>query len=419
MSAVRPGAARQPTPAAPVARLLPWLGARLPLPRGLFGRLLALLLALLAVSHVLALTLMFELMPPPGPPPDAFADRPLAPHADGSAFPPPGAPFAGRPPPPPGDRPPPPHFPPGLLLDIGVRAAAVALGAWIGARWLTAPIRRLAQAAGELGADLDSAPLADDTGPAEAREAARGFNAMQARLREQRDERRRFVAAVSHDLRTPLTRLRLRSEALADAAERERFRRDIAEMDAMIGATLDHLRGDARPEAFAPLDLAALLAALADDEADCGRAVRLAGAESDAAAVARAAADSSAPRYLVHAQPVALRRCVANLVENALRYGGCARLGLTRDAAGAVVVEVADDGPGIAPERIEAMFEPFVRGEASRNRGTGGVGLGLAIARDIARRHGGTLLLRNAPAGGLVATLALPALCIDAGTSGQ
>jgi len=343
-------------------------------PATLFGRLALLLGVAVLASHVLALTLMFEFGPPrpPGPP--------MAPPA-----------AAGALPPPPGHAPP--HaqggFPAGLLLDIGVRLAALMAAAWVGARWLAQPIDRLAAAARDLGQNIHRPPLPED-GTSECREASRVFNQMQARIRQQLDERDRFVAAVSHDLRTPLTRLRLRTEGLPGAEERRLFGRDIAEMDAMIGATLDHLRGAAGSEPRALLDLHALLESLADDQQACGHLVPVRG--------------HAAP---LRAQPGALRRCLDNLVGNALRYGGGAEIAL-HDTPAEVRIEVRDHGPGLPEAELERVLAPFYRMEGSRNRGSGGVGLGLSIAQDIARRHGGRLWLRNAPGGGLLASVALP-----------
>ncbi|MFT4241926.1 MAG: ATP-binding protein [Acidovorax sp.] len=324
------------------------------LPDTLFGRLALLLAAAVLVSHVLALTLLFELRPARGPHPA-----------------------------------PPPGLHAGLLLDIGVRVGVLLLAAWVAARWLARPMDRLAAAARELGSDIDHPPLAED-GTRECREASQVFNQMQARIRRQLQDRDRFVAAVSHDLRTPLTRLRLRAEALPDGAERARFARDIAEMDAMIGATLDHLRGIAAGEPMAPLDVQALVQSLADDEADCGHAVQVAG--------------QARP---LPAQAGALRRCITNLVGNALRYGGSAEVTLADDGA-RVCIAVRDHGPGLPEDELNRVFEPFYRAENSRNRTHGGVGLGLSIARDIAERHGGSLRLSNAEGGGLCATLVLP-----------
>ena len=222
------------------------------LPDTLFGRLAALLIVAVIASHVLALTLMFELRPAP---PHGHAGGPPGPVTQAG--------LPGGPPPPPGPgprapRPSPADVPPGLhlglLLDIGVRLAALMAVAWWAARWLTRPLHRLATAAQELGRDIGRPPLPED-GTRECRDASRVFNQMQARIRQQLAERDGFVAAVSHDLRTPLTRLRLRTEALQDPREQQSFGRDIAEMDAMISATLDHLRGVAGAEPWVLLDL--------------------------------------------------------------------------------------------------------------------------------------------------------------------
>lgn len=335
------------------------------LPATLFGRLALLLFVAVLASHVLALTLMFELRPPP-PRPDMLA--------------------GGLPPPP---RPPHPFLHPGMLLDIGVRLSALMLAAWIGARWLSQPIRQLASAARGLGRDIHQSPLPED-GTVECREASRVFNQMQAQIRQQLSERDRFVAAVSHDLRTPLTRLRLRAEGLADVEDKRRFRQDIVEMDAMISATLDYLRGAADAEALVRLDLEALVASIADDNQACGHAVSMAG--------------HAAP---IRAQTSALRRCIGNLVDNAIRYGGAAEIRLI-DRPDQVCIEVRDPGPGVPEAELDKVLAPFYRLEGSRNRNTGGVGLGLSIAHDIARKHQGRLHLRNGSTRGLVATLELP-----------
>lgn len=340
------------------------------LPSTLFGRLAALLFVVVLASHVLALTLMFELRPPPPGPPEMWS----------------GSPALHRPPPPPPGHP---LLHPGMLLDIGVRLGALMLAAWIGARWLSQPMRRLARAASELGRDIHRTPLAED-GTQECRETTRVFNQMQAQIRQQLGERDRFVAAVSHDLRTPLTRLRLRAEGLGDDGQRHSFSRDIHEMDAMISATLDYLRGAADPEPFVLLDLGALLHSMADDCQACGQEVRVEG--------------HAAP---LHARASALRRCIGNLVENAVRYGGRAQIRLL-DEADRVRIEVSDPGPGIPEDELDKVLSPFYRVEGSRNRHTGGVGLGLSIAQDIVRQHQGSLTLRNGPRAGLVATLELP-----------
>lgn len=348
------------------------------LPSTLFGRLAGLLFIAVLASHVLALTLLFELGPPPAP--------------EGAR---PGSTSHHRPPPPG-----PPLLHPGMVLDIGVRLGALMLAAWIGARWLSQPMRRLARAASELGRDIHRAPLAEG-GTQECREATRVFNQMQAQIRQQLNERDRFVAAVSHDLRTPLTRLRLRAEALVDDGQRHSFRQDIREMDAMISATLDYLRGAADPEPCVPLDLAALLHSLADDSQACGQDVQVEG--------------HAVP---LRARPSALRRCIGNLVENAVRYGGRAQIRLLDDVD-RVRIEVSDSGPGIPEAELDKVLAPFYRVEGSRNRNTGGVGLGLSIAHDIARQHQGRLMLRNGRPAGLVAMLELPRNPARRGTDGK
>jgi len=346
------------------------------LPDSLFGRLALLLGVAVVSSHVLALTLMFEVLPHPGPPP----------------LPPPGMQphefvGPGGPPGPPGPR------VSGLLLDISVRLGALLLAAWVGARWLSDPVRRLAGAARELGHNIHRPPL-PETGTHECREATRVFNQMQQHIRAQLEQRDQFVAAVSHDLRTPLTRLALRVESLQDASERQRFGRDIAEMDSMIRATLDYLRGAADAEPWVALDLASLVDSVVHDQQDSGNDVTQ---ESS----------SSAPLAPVRAQASALRRCLTNLLENAVRYGGAAEVQLAEDAD-AVRVTVLDRGPGIPEAELVKVLQPFYRVEASRNRNSGGVGLGLATASDIARQHGGSVELSNRPGGGLQAELVLP-----------
>jgi len=367
------------------------------LPDSLFGRLALLLGVAVVTSHVLALTVMFELHLPPGkhPPPDAARLAGPSPWGVGQPPPhtysdaPPGLPrdFQG----PDGGPPGPPAW--GLLLDIGVRLAALLLAAWVGARWLSDPVRRLADAARALGHNINRAPMSE-AGTRECREATRVLNQMQQHICAQLEQRDQFVAAVSHDLRTPLTRLALRVESLPDASERQRFGKDIAEMDTMIRATLDYLRGAADAEPWVVLDLAALVDSLVQDQQDCGHDVTL----------EPLPAVSLAP---VRAQAGALRRCMANLLDNAVRYGAGAEVRLTEDAQG-VCVTVLDRGPGIPEVELSKVLQPFYRVEASRNRNTGGVGLGLASASDIARQHGGSVVLRNRGGGGLWAELRLP-----------
>jgi signal transduction histidine kinase len=328
------------------------------MPATLFGRLALLLLVTALISHVLALTMMFELRPmPPHHHPDDMGGPPPMMHL-------------------------------GLLLDIAIRLAAVALAAWVGASWLSQPIKRLAHAALALGNDIGRPPLLMQ-GPKECREATQVFNQMQAQIQQQLSDRDRFVAAVSHDLRTPLT-LRLRAEDIEHPEQRRKFQQDIVEMDEMIRSTLDYLRGSADRESRVLLDINALVDSLREDHAACGQEVSVVG--------------SAAP---LMAQASALRRCVVNLVENAIRYGECAQIRLV-DAKDSLCIEVHDRGPGLPEGELNKVMAPFYRVEGSRNRQHGGVGLGLSIAHDIARHHQGQLQLSNAAAGGLVARLILP-----------
>jgi signal transduction histidine kinase len=277
-----------------------------------------------------------------------------------------------------------------LFGNLALMLAVVLVLIWFVARMTVRPLTRLAKAARGLGEDLRQPPLAED-GPSEVREAARAFNAMQQRIRQNIEERERFLAAVSHDLRTPVTRMRLRSELLKDEELRDRTLRDLDEMQQMLTGALDFLRGKSAEEPASPIDMVALLESLVDDQADLGHAVSL---------TVPAAAQCSG-------RPQALRRAIGNLIENALKYGGHASVALAVDGEG-MTITIEDGGPGMPEEELEKVFEPFYRVEASRNRETGGVGLGLAIVRQIARNHKGTVTLANRPEGGLRATLRLP-----------
>ena len=281
------------------------------------------------------------------------------------------------------------HLP--LLTGYFLAIAVITL---LAMRWAVRPLQRLARAADALGRDLAGAPLAE-TGPREVRQAAHAFNTMQNRLASYLNDRLRILAAVSHDLKSPITRLKLRAEMLADAAQREKFLSDLDEMEAMIAATLDFLRGESRQESGVLLDINALVSTLCDDMQAQNGHIEISG---------------EASRPLL-ARPQALRRCLANLLDNAVRYGKSAGGGIRitlQDGAEALTLHIDDNGPGIPDSELEQMFEPFRRGEASRNRATGGTGLGLAIARNLARAHGGDVMLRNRPEGGLRATLVLP-----------
>jgi signal transduction histidine kinase len=282
------------------------------------------------------------------------------------------------------------NWPVRLLLGLGVLLAAVIAVTLVAVRWVTRPLKTLAEAADRLGADIERPPLAEE-GPLEVSRAARAFNTMQRRLVAFIRDRTRILAAMSHDLKTPITRLRLRAELLDDPQLRAKFEKDLAEMEAMVGATLDFMRGVESREPRQPIDVMALLESLQSDAAEVGGSVVIEG--------------TAGKPYRGLAQ--ALKRCLGNLIDNAVRYGKSATIKVA-DSPTVLEICVRDEGPGIPEGELERVFEPFHRLEGSRSRDTGGTGLGLGIARNIARAHGGDIVLRNVPQGGLEAVLTLP-----------
>lgn len=277
-----------------------------------------------------------------------------------------------------------------LLLTLAVLLVSVVALSLIAVRWVTRPLAVLGRAADELGRDIQRPPL-DESGPLEVRRAAQAFNTMQARLARFLRDRAHLLAAVSHDLKTPITRLRLRAELLEGPELKAKFVRDLDEMETMARATLDFLRDANTREPVQPVDVDALIESLQADADELGQEVQIHG-------------NATSPYA---ARPLALQRCLRNLIDNAVKYGGRATVDVNDSATGLQII-VADDGPGIPEQQLEQVFEPFFRLEPSRSRETGGVGLGLSIARDIARAHGGDLVLRNRASGGLEAVLTLP-----------
>jgi signal transduction histidine kinase len=277
-----------------------------------------------------------------------------------------------------------------VALTLLVLIATVVGISLIAVRWVTEPLSRFASAAQRLGANIHEPPMPED-GPVEVERAAKAFNAMQGRLARFISDRVRILAAMSHDLKTPITRMRLRTEMLEDAAVRTKFERDLGEMETMVTQALEFMRDSSAEEPVRQVDIMALLETLQSDYRDAGKRVEIAG--------------RVAQPY--GGRPLALRRCLTNLVENALRYGQEAAIEV-EDGAQEIAVRIRDRGPGIPEGELERVFEPFYRGEASRSRETGGSGLGLGIARNIARAHGGDIVLRNRPGGGLEALLTLP-----------
>jgi len=276
------------------------------------------------------------------------------------------------------------------LLPLGILAVSATLVCLLAARQLSRPIARFAAAAENFGR-VAAKPALPESGPRELRVAIRAFNAMQARIERTLSDRLAMAGALSHDLRTPLARLRLRAEFMGDAEEQRRTLRDLDEMQALVEHSLAFLREDAIREASTPVDLAVLLQGVMEDQTDLGRSVAYHGPEH-ATFVGR---------------PMALKRAFANLVENAVKYGTRATVELHMHVD-QVAVAVLDDGPGIPEPLHEEVFKPFFRQERSRNRSTGGVGLGLAIARGVVRAHGGDIALANHALGGLAVTVTLP-----------
>ncbi len=257
------------------------------------------------------------------------------------------------------------------------------------ARRMALPMARLANAANRFGLGQDQSPI-PEKGPREVRNTIHAFNLMQERLHKHITDRSQMLAAVSHDLRTPITTLRLRAEYIEDPEMRERTLATLAEMEAILSATLGFARDEAVDEKARSTDLAALLQSLVDDHADLG-----------------GDADYEGPdRLIFSCRPVALKRALNNLIDNALKYGETARVRLAEDSAG-VEILVDDEGPGIPEGELVNVFTPFFRLEESRNRETGGTGLGLSVARTIVHAHGGCISLTNRPDGGLRAAIRL------------
>ncbi|GIL41394.1 ATP-binding protein [Roseiterribacter gracilis] len=275
------------------------------------------------------------------------------------------------------------------LFLIGIGLAITAIAAWSIQR-LTRPLTLFSNAAERLGREIDAPPV-PERGPSEVRQAAHAFNQMADRLRRFVRDRTTMLAAISHDLRTPITRAKLRAEFVEDEVQQKKLLADLDEMEAMIAATMSFARDDANQEPRQPTDLADMLRHIGDEMRETGKDVTV----------------NVPAELMTDCRPQAVKRVVCNLVQNAATYGSRAIVTLTADDE-QIEVRVEDDGPGIPPEDLERVFAPFVRLEESRNRATGGVGLGLSIARSIARGHGGDLVLANKEPHGLVARLLLP-----------
>jgi signal transduction histidine kinase len=282
---------------------------------------------------------------------------------------------------------------PWLPYVLAGQLLLVALSCWLAVRLATAPLRALAEAADAVGPDLRPSELPEQ-GPSEVVRATRALNAMQRRIAAYVDERLRILAAISHDLQTPITRMRLRIDMMDDSVQQQRLGDDLLQLQDLVREGIDYARAmHGKPEPACATDLASLLDSIALDYRDGGAAVGFAGLEGKRG-------------LSVRTRPKALRRIVCNLIDNALKYAGDAEVVLDWAAQDAVI-RVLDRGPGIPDDMLEAVFEPFYRLEGSRNRATGGSGLGLAIARQLAAALPGMLTLNKRPGGGLEARLVL------------
>ena len=281
-----------------------------------------------------------------------------------------------------------------LIAFVLMTVAAAALSFWA-VRRLTLPVALLAEAAERLGRDVNAPPLPEN-GPIEVSRAAIAFNTMAARIRRFVQDRTFLLTAIGHDLRTPITRLKLRAEFIEDDEQRQKFMADLDELDTMVAATLAFGRDTADTEPASRFDVVALLRTVLDDEADASPDV------SDKLTYEGPA------HFTITGRIVAMKRTFANLIGNAVKYGDAARVKLAGPDGGMITITVEDNGPGLPADELERVFEPFYRVEDSRNRETGGTGLGLPIARNIVRAHGGDVVIANCPGGGARATVTLP-----------
>jgi signal transduction histidine kinase len=278
-----------------------------------------------------------------------------------------------------------------LFRNLAIVDGVMVLLCFFAVKLVTRPLSVLSEAAEEIGRDIDRPPLPEH-GTKELVRASRALNVMQDRLKRYVDTRVKILAAMSHDLKTPITRMRLRTEMLDDAHVKGKFVKDLDELQLMVGSTLDYMRGLSEgSETVQMIDVGALISSLKEDAEEAGHTVTISGTT----------------RGPVKGRAQALKRCLQNLIDNALAYGRRADI-TVRDEGSALNIAIRDQGPGIPEGDIERVFEPFYRVEGSRNRNTGGSGLGLSIALNIAQAHGGSVQLRNLDRGGLEATLSIP-----------
>lgn len=275
----------------------------------------------------------------------------------------------------------------GYILSVAIGVGALTM--WLVAR-VAAPLSTFALAADRLGKNIRAEPL-PETGPTEVVQASRAFNEMQESLRRLVENRTQMLAAISHDLRTPVTLLRLRAELMAEGDERTKILDTLDEMEAMIASVLEFAKGTFHDEPQRRVDLSALVASICDDMADAGATIEF----------------DPPDQTLIMCRRIALKRALTNLIGNAVKYGRVARVRI-ESSSDAVVITIDDDGPGIPQDQLDLIFMPFYRIEASRTSNRGGVGLGLAIAQSIVHGHGGTILPENRTEGGLRVRVSLP-----------
>jgi signal transduction histidine kinase len=280
-----------------------------------------------------------------------------------------------------------------VMWALLIQLAVLAVCAWYAVRLVTRPLAQLAAAADDLGPDLKARELAEE-GPTEVAHAARAFNAMQRRIAGYMAERVEILAAISHDLQTPITRMQLRTDLMDNGADQVKFRQDLDAMNVLVREGVTYARTlHGTTEAPCRIDADALLESMVSDYEDSGQQVLLEG---------RIAAP-------IVTRPNALRRILMNLIDNALKFGSDVRVRVQLEAD-RLVIAVIDSGPGIPPDQLETVLKPFVRLEGSRNRSTGGTGLGLAIAHQLAMAMGAELKLQNRDEGGLEARLTMTTL---------
>lgn len=277
-----------------------------------------------------------------------------------------------------------------LAITLGFLASSILAASMLATYFLARPIRQFAEDLRQIGGDPRAGPVRE-AGPKELRAAIEAFNALQAKLRKFVDDRTLMLAAISHDLRTPLTKIRLRGEFIEDDDQRARLFRDVDDLQAMADSALSFFRDDYKEEEATVFDFAGLLLTIADDYSDQGALVQYAGPD----------------RFALSGRPFSIRRACINLVDNAVKWGGSAELELTCVPT-EVTLTVSDRGPGIPPQALEQVFSPFFRVEQSRNRSTGGMGLGLTSALAVIRAHGGNITLSNRQGGGLAVRVTLP-----------